>query len=49
MDSLTVFDTYINPYKKYEIAEKPKPRQAPKPNKALEDIQFGNLVSITNY
>ena len=24
VDSLTVFDTYINPYKNYELASKPK-------------------------
>lgn len=49
VDSLTVFDTYINPYKKYEIAEKPKPKPKPKIDKNIDDIKFGTLVSITSY
>lgn len=31
VDSLTIFDTYINPYKKYEIAPKKISKPKPKP------------------
>lgn len=47
VDSLSIFDTYVNPYKNYELSPKKKPvKQKQKDKEVNQEV---DIISISNY